>query len=515
MLRLVQAMRETGVAAPIRIVTRQAQATDAEDNAVPGLAQAPLWGLGRGIAAEHPELWGGLVDLDGADPDAAASALIEELDRQDDEDQVALRKGLRYVARLERVPVAGTQPVTLKADAAYLVTGGLGILGLKIAHWLAEQGARHLTLMGRTGLPDRATWASIPRESDVFRQIAGIRAIERLGATVEVAALDVADEAAADRLSRSLRTNGAAAARNCACRLGGWVRPAARDLPIDALMAMLRPKVAGTWALHRATEAQDLDFFVLFSSMAALLGSVDLGHYAAANSFLDSFAPYRRSTGRAAVSINWGPWADMRDRADREEVFASSGMRFMPPIGRSRHWAGCGTSDVPQVGVASVDWATFKPLYEAGDDGRFSIASPPATPRYRSREKDDRAIARSLEAASVEDRWTLLSDHVRAAAAAVLGLAADQIDVRKGLFDLGMDSLMSVELKSRLEATTGCALPTTLTFKYPTVVALTDFLGERLGLESATAEGVRRSGGTGRRVVRRRSVGRRPRRAAD
>jgi len=193
-LRLVQAMRETGVAAPLRIVTRQAQATGSGDDAVPGLAQAPLWGLGRGIAAEHPELWGGLVDLDGAEPAAAASALLEELDRQDDEDQVALRKGQRYVARLQRVTVAETQPVTLKADAAYLVTGGLGILGLKIAHWLAEQGARHLTLMGRRGLPDRAAWASIPQDSDVFRQIAGIQAIERLGTTVEVAALDVGDE---------------------------------------------------------------------------------------------------------------------------------------------------------------------------------------------------------------------------------------------------------------------------------------------------------------------------------
>ena len=486
-LRLVQAMRETGVGAPLRIVTRQAQATDAGDNAVPGLAQAPLWGLGRGIAAEHPELWGGLVDLDGADADAAASALIEELDQQDDEDQVAVRKGLRYVARLERVPVAGTQPVRLKADGAYLVTGGLGILGLKIARWLAEQGARHLTLMGRTGLPDRATWTSVPEESPVFRQIAGIRAIERLGATVDVAALDIADEA---QLTGYLERFG-----RTAPPLRGIVHAASaagagrlHELPINALMAMLRPKVAGTWALHRATEAQDLDFFVLFSSMAALLGSVDLGHYAAANSFLDSFAPYRRSTGRAAVSINWGAWADMRDRADREEVFASSGMRFMAAdralaaLGRLR------MSDVPQWGVASVDWTTFKPLYEARRRRPFLDHITAGDASSPVAKKGDHAILRRLEAASAEDRWTLLSDHVKAAAAAVLGLAADQIDVRKGLFDLGMDSLMSVELKSRLEAAIGCALPTTLTFKYPTVVALTDFLGERLGFEPVTAK---------------------------
>ena len=288
-----------------------------------------------------------------------------------------------------------------------------------------------------------------------------------------------------------------------------------RDLPIDALMAMLRPKVAGTWALHRATETQDLDFFVLFSSMAALLGSVDLGHYAAANSFLDSFAPYRRSTGRAAVSINWGAWEDMRDRADREEVFSSSGMRFMPfdralaALGRLR------ASDVPQMGVASVDWATFKPLYKARRRRPFLDRITAGDGSLTVPRQDDRAIARSLEAVSAEDRWTLLSEHVRAAAAAVIGLPAEQIDVRKGLFDLGMDSLMSVELKSRLEAATGCALPTTLTFKYPTVVALTDFLGREAGPRACSREGVRRSGGAGRRLVRRRFVGRRPRRAAD
>ena len=141
------------------------------------------------------------------------------------------------------------------------------------------------------------------------------------------------------------------------------------------------------------------------------------------------------------------------------------------------------------MGVASVDWATFKPLYEARRRRPFlDRITAAATPRWRC---ESRTIARSrdsLEAASAEDRWTLLSEHVRAAAAAVLGLPAEQIDVRKGLFDLGMDSLMSVELKSRLEAATGCALPTTLTFKYPTVVALTDFLGERLGLEPAAAK---------------------------
>ncbi len=486
-LRLVHAMRETGVPGPLKIVTRHAQRTGAEDNAVPGLAQAPLWGLGRGIAAEHPELWGGLVDLDAADHDAAASVLLEELDRQDDEDQVALRKGLRYAARLERVPVAGTQPVTLKADGAYLVTGGLGILGLKIALWLAEQGARHLTLMGRTGLPDRATWTSVPEESPVFRQIAGIRAIERLGATVDVAALDIADEA---QLTGYLGRFGRTAPRLCGIVHAASAAGSGRlhEMPINALMAMLRPKVAGTWALHRATETQDLDFFVLFSSMAALLGSVDLGHYAAANSFLDSFASFRRSTGRAAVSINWGPWADMRDRADREEVFASSGMRFMAADGALAALGRLLTSNVPQWGVASVDWTTFKPLYEARRRRPFLDHIAAANASSPVAKEGDHAIVRRLEAASAEDRRILLSDHVRAAAAAVLGLAVDQIDVRKGLFDLGMDSLMSVELKSRLETTIGCALPTTLTFKYPTVVALTDFLGERLGFEPATAE---------------------------
>jgi polyketide synthase 12/myxalamid-type polyketide synthase MxaB len=307
--------------------------------------------------------------------------------------------------------------MTLKADGAYLVTGGRHPWAE--SRWAGEQGA--VIRDGVAQFTDRATWIGARRLSTSG---AGILAIERLGATVDVAALDIADGHYWLAISRFGRR---------APPLRGLCMPPRRRSgrlhgPIKALMAMLRPKVAGTWALHRATEAQDLDFFVLFSSMAALLGSVDLGHYAAANSFLDSFASYRRSTGHAAVSINWGAWADMRDRADREEVFASSGMRFMAADRRSRRSAVCGRRD-PQWGVASVDWTTFK-RWQTRRQRPFldRITAGSASAQVARRRPRDRAPA---QAASAEDRRTLLSDHVRAAAAAVLRSAVDQIDVER------------------------------------------------------------------------------------
>ena len=427
----------------------------------------------------------------------------EELDSRTTKTRSRSGRGSGTSPGLQRVTVAQTQPATLKADAAYLVTGGLGILGLKIAHWLAEQGARHLTLMGRRRLADRAAWASHPagqRRFPADRRHPGDRTART---TVEVAALDVADEPQLTSLSRSLRTDGTAAARNCARRVGR-LDPAGCGIADRRTDGHAQAQSRRDMGPSPATEAQDLDFFVLFSSMAALLGSVDLGHYAAANSFLDSFAPIdaRPAARRSASTGGLGGHAGSGGPGG--SLFE---LRHAIHAGRSgtrRLWAGCGRATSPRWALPRSTGRPSSRCTKPDGAGRFSIASPPATPRSRSARQNDRAIApkprsrkrrRSPDAA---ERARRERRQPRCSACPPTDRRA-----RKGLFDLGMDSLMSVELKSRLEAATGCALPTTLTFKYPTVVALTDFLGERLGLESATATGVRRSGGTGGRLVRR------------
>ena len=474
-LHLLQALVDARVTAPVWLVTRGAQGVGADGIGVAGasLAQSPLWGLGRVIALEHPELWKGIIDLDDADPESAVAAVIDELSRNDGEDQIALRRGRRYVARLVQQPRMPSRPVKLHADAAYLITGGTGGLGLRVARWMAEQGAGEVILTSRRGLPPDSDPASEPIRAAVSH-------IEQLGTPVRVIACDVADSRQMADLSALLERN--------ARPMRGVVHAATvpgvshlKDLSEDDLLGMLRPKVSGTWMLHECTKTLELDFFVLFSSTTGLLGSMGLGHYAAANTFLDSFASYRTSLGLPAVSISWGAWDEMRGTAEDLRRVEEGGLL---PMSSSRVLASLGSLmgiELPHVAVASVDWSVLIPVYETRRHRPFleGLGSRSAS-RETARQPEGGGMIRKLEAARVSDRRALLVEIVRAEAGRVLGLPVDEVSVTQGLFDMGMDSLMSVNLKSRLESGIGRKLPSTLTFNFPTVAAIAGQLEKEL-----------------------------------
>jgi acyl carrier protein len=262
-----------------------------------------------------------------------------------------------------------------------------------------------------------------------------------------------------------------------------------RDMTAPALAAMLKPKARGAWVLHRLTQQTDLDFFVLFSSVAALLGTADLAHYGAANSFLDTFAEYRRARGLTAVSINWGAWENLRGSDQHKDAFARSGMRSLASGPALDHLGRIIAAGESRAVVASVDWEIFKPVYESRGRRPFldevgRADSESVVPAASATLRDE------VAAAGPDQQLDVIVAHVRSAAGAVLGLAARQVDPHRGFFDLGMDSLLSVELRRRLEGSTGLALPGTLTFKYPTVAAIAQYLaGELLSPPAAPAAG--------------------------
>ena len=255
------------------LVTRGVQPID--DDASPGARwQAPVWGLGRTFALEQPERWGGLVDLpfEGS-VETLAEILLMALDADDREDQTAWRHGVRYGARLVPVPRPKEEPIRFRPDATYLITGGFGGIGLLLAHWMAEHGARHLALLGRH--PDTTSDA--------------VRAIEGLGARVIPLEGDVADEAAMSALLTRLAEQSPP--------LRGIMHAAVSlsFAPIEKLTQvqvadMLRAKIDGTVLLERLTDGQQLDFQVLFSSAAAVFGAWRSAHYSAASVFLDATA---------------------------------------------------------------------------------------------------------------------------------------------------------------------------------------------------------------------------------
>jgi len=490
LLHLVQALKRlasapVGPEAPaLWIVTRGAQPVPAQGGApaAPSPIQAALWGLGRVLALEHPGLWGGLVDLDpGAALEDSAGELLELCLRPGEEDQLALRGGMRLAARLERRPAPAPRAVSFDPAAAYLITGGLGGLGLKIARWMVERGARCLALAGRRPLPPRERWDDPDLGSEERGRIAALREIESLGAAVHPLACDIGDQEALaaliGRFGRDLPP------------LRGVVHAAAdlssrplESLPAGAMQAMFHAKAAGAWALHALTRHLPLDFFVSFSSTTALWGAHNLGHYAAANAFLDAFAHYRRALGLPALSVNWGTWDAMRAASTEEQERAAQfGLNRMPS-GMALALLGdlLAGEAPPQIAVADVNWELLRPAYEARRPLPFlsqmgNIA--PASGVKPVKTQTEPAWIEQLKDLRPEERRPALVKLVQGAAARVIGSSAPQdIDLHQGLFEMGMDSLMSVELKSLLEKGAGRSLPSTLTFNYPTVDELAAYL---------------------------------------
>ncbi len=483
---LLQALQRVCRSARMWLITRGAQAVE---GGPANLVQLPIWGLGRVMALEHPEAWGGVIDLDG--DGLEIEQILAELTGSDGEDQVAYRKGERYVPRLIRSRPAPSKPYSFEPDSSYLITGGLGGLGLQTALWMAREGARNLVLLGRHGVPPRSQWDSVPGSSDLAGKVEALRAIELAGASVTVVAADVADFPAMQELfSRFGRT---------LPPLRGLIHAAVEmsEAPLSTLDAhavnsMLHAKIAGSWVLHSLTRELDLAFFVLFSSTTSLWGARGLAHYAAANQFLDGLAHWRRAQGLPALAINWGTWDVMRVASNKEkEFFASVGLKLMPAAEALTILGGLLGSEAAQVAVASVDWRLLKPVYESRGRRLFlerMVTQESVTPRE---DHAPRMVPRwEFDGMNPLQRRQVLADRIRGEVARVLGLdATSAIDSNRGLFEMGMDSLMSVELKSRLEARLGKPLPSTLTFNYPNVVALTDFIAARiLGFDEAPKE---------------------------
>ncbi len=445
------------------LFTRGAQAANdvVLDN---GHWQAPLWGIARVFALESPARWGGIVDLplDGT-PDAIADAVLAALDARDAEDQTAWRGAARFAARIAPAPAPPARPLQLHPDATYLVTGGFGGLGLIVARWMAERGARRIALLGRH--PDATAEA--------------IGAIEAIGARVIPLAGDVADETAMRRVLREL-SDEAAPLRGIVHAAADFSVAPVGEITGAQVAAVLRPKLDGAALLERLTAGMELDFFVLFSSTTALLGAGGFAVYAAANAFLDGFARSMNRRGRHVLSVNWGTWEAMRLATEQSQrSYRESGLLPMPADATLDALGRLLGGDAPEAVVASVDWRSLKALHEARRPRPFlsRVSGGAEPPRALAQKGAAPGLAERLARAPGAMRGELIAGFVRTEVAGVLGLDPLQpISTETGLFEMGMDSLMSVELKRRLEKGAGRPLPSTLTFNYPNIAALAAYL---------------------------------------
>ena len=461
-LHLVQAMVDAASAARLVLVTVDAQAVESTD--APRADQAAVWGMAKVIRLEHPELACHCVDLSDADGESdAAQAVLQA------PGDLALRGGRMLAPTLVRQSVQ-FQPAAqsgIRADAAYLVSGGLGALGLRLAEWLVEQGARALLLLGRRP----PSGAALER----------IEAMRRTGVEVQTRALDIADVTALEAVVRE---------QDGVLPIGGVFHLAGvlddgmlRQQDPSRIAAVLAPKLGGALNLQRLFAERTLDQFVCFSSVAALTGSMGQGTYAAANAALDALMAARRAVGQPGLSIQWGPWAESgmaaaQSERDRQR-FADYGIDPIAPADGMALLTSLLAGGADTSAVLPVHWPTYLgQLYGAQFPAMYQALHAEGVVRKGGAAAPVSAgLAESLIAADAKERRAMLERHLQDAVGGVLGLTGKQsIGPRQRLFELGLDSLGAVELRNRLAAALGRNLRATLLFDYPTLTALADHI---------------------------------------
>jgi myxalamid-type polyketide synthase MxaB len=386
------------------------------------------------------------------------------------------------VVATEAAPPRARPDTPVRPDGTYLVTGGMGGLGLEVAQWLVERGARHLVLMGRRG-PGAAAAPYLRRMAES-------------GARVECVTADVA--CPPDELRSVL--GGVAMSLP---PLRGVVHAAGviDDGPLteqtwDRWQAVLAPKVSGAWSLHALTRDQPLDFFVCFSSIAATLGSMGQTSYAAGNAFLDALMQHRRARGLPGLSIGWGPWASVGMAARLDETHRTLIERrgFRPlSTRRSLSLMAHALEHGPAHVVASaVRWRTYLDRLNHAHVPEFleSLAAEATAANHGvAPSSEPGALRARLAAAPAAERKGMILAHLQGVLARVLRFSSpDQIEPRRGFFDLGLDSLSTVEVKSGMEVALGCTLSVTLLMDCPTPEALVTHLHDKLlgfGAQSA------------------------------
>nr|QEO74261.1 Beta-ketoacyl synthase [uncultured bacterium] len=444
--------------AALWLVTSGTSGLDASLN----LEQTAVAGLARTVALESSHTGDGHVDLPLA-PDARVfQALASELRQPTIDRRVAFAAGKRFVSKLIASEPATASAPQIHAGGTYLVTGGSGGLGLEVARWLAEQGCRHLALMNRSGT---ATPAAREAVAD----------LERRGVSVTVLPGDVAHEEAVQRVLSAVRAT-RYPLRGIIHAAGVIDDATVEGLDEERLRTVFAPKVRGAWHLHQLSQPDRIDFFVMFSSGAALLGSPGQGNYAAANAFLDGLAEMRRRQGRPALSINWGPWAEVGMAAGHHAAKqARFGMKGISTAAGLNALGVAMTQDAAHVGVLPADWDALAAAFPKSALSAFvsELCAATATDNVAVAGEQRPTLAATLHSSPVRDRNAVVLEVLEAEVRRVLSLApGDEVDPVQGFFDMGMDSLTAVEFLRALRRRVGRELPSTLVYDHPTLEQL-------------------------------------------
>ena len=480
-LALAQAQEDAAVSAPLWLVSRAAMSVSPLD-AIGDPSQAQVWGLGMTLGLEHAERWGGLVNLPEAPQGRSGSALAGALVGAGDEDQLAIRDTDVFARRLHRAAGRRTgRGGWSPPEGTVLVTGGTGALGGHVARWLARGEARHLLLVGRRG-------AQAPGADALQAELSA------LGAEVTLAACDVTDR---ERLSELIGSVPERWPLRAVVHAAGVGRRCVIDsLTVNALEQDLAAKVEGARHLDELTKELELSAFVLFSSIAATMGSGSQAGYAAANAHLDALALARRAKGLPATSIAWGPWegGGMAAHEQAHEALSRHGLECMDADRAIDALEQALLRGEASVSVADIRWDIYAPLFASArprplieDLSEVQAALAPGG----EQESSARLLAR-MQGLQERERRQILLETVRTEVARVLGYDSPaSVNPERAFKDLGFDSLMAVELRNKLGVATGVRLVATVVFDYPTPAKVVEHLLEEIEQgEGSTGVGV-------------------------
>ncbi|MDZ8138071.1 MAG: SDR family NAD(P)-dependent oxidoreductase [Nostoc sp. DedQUE04] len=454
-LHLIQTLTTSWKKLPdLWLITRGANRVLAETDLQP--QQSSLWGLSAVINNEYPQIRCVCLDLSPTVELNEAEFLFNEFHASSSESRLALRQGNRYGARLvsATIPTAQKQQLVSK-EGTYLITGGLGKLGLLMAEWLSEMGAKHLVLCSR----------------NVKSQPEAIASLTKNGTQITIISADITSAADMEQLFSRFGTD--------LPSLRGVIHAAA--VLDDGLLSnqnwqryqnVMRPKVEGTLLLDRYTRNLSLDFFVAFSSAAVILGSPGQSSYAAANAFMDALMQQRQSLGLPSISINWGAW-DTGNEIDKQR-FANWGIQSMSSDTALKYLSQLILANVSQGAIIDIDWSTF---YQA-----FQINQPFFAEAIAIKENSKEAkLLKQLKSVAVDERTTTLAQGIEQVLREVTGLAPSTVIPQKTSFlELGLNSLMVLEFKNRLEINLACTLPSSVIFDYPNILTLTNYIQEEI-----------------------------------
>lgn len=515
-LELAQAMIQGNGQAKLIIITCGTQTVTGQETVI-NPHSATLWGMGRSIALEHPELGCTLIDIDpdrteieqfdllGQELIAISQSDPKDYSANIGQNQIALRDGKFYVAQLKRADLGltkpesnlntATLPTKILSAHTYLVTGGLGGLGMLVARWLAEHNAGCIVLVGRK-----------EPSPEALKTVAELR---KNKIRIEIRQADLALPEQTSALLADIAQNMPS--------LKGIIHAAGvlddgmiRQLSWTKFWNVMAPKVVAAYMLDRHTREMELDFFVCFSSIVSILGSPAQSNYAAANAFLDAICQNRNisrasnlSKKERAISINWGPFADIGMAAKLDQInrkrITSQGFRLISPKSGLTALSWLIGQDVPQIpngsrnlaisqiAVMDVDlsrfMARFQTLQSVIDDKSDSTSKAGLNSN-----KGAGLWREQLIDAPKHEHHTLLLNMLQSATAEILGMdQPEQLNPSGRLFDLGLDSLMAVELKNCVERNLDCRLKSTLVFDYPTVASMAGYLMETISFTDKPA----------------------------